>query len=144
MIGIIVTGHGCFSEGMLSSLSMIAGNTEALIGVNFLESESTEDLDKNLLNAYTELRKTCDGVIIVCDLYGGSPFKSAAMLSVEQENISVLAGINLASCLELIFARLSETNAQTLADNMLDKDTNRLIKFTMPIRVDKTEEEDGI
>jgi len=144
MIGIIVTGHGRFSEGMLSSLTMIAGNTEALIGVNFLESESTEDLDKNLLNAYTELRKTCDGVIIVCDLYGGSPFKSAAMLSVEQENISVLAGINLASCLELIFARLPETSAQTLADIMLEKDTNRLIKFTMPIRVDKTEEEDGI
>jgi PTS system N-acetylgalactosamine-specific IIA component len=144
MIGIIVTGHGRFSEGMLSSLSMIAGNTEALIGVNFLESESTEDLDKNLLNAYTELRKTCEGVIIVCDLYGGSPFKSAAMLSVEQENVSVLAGINLASCLELIFARLSETNAQTLADSMLEKDTNRLIKFTMPIRVDKTEDEDGI
>jgi len=144
MIGIIVTGHGRFSEGMLSSLTMIAGNTEALIGVNFLESESTEDLDKNLLNAYTELRKTCEGVIIVCDLYGGSPFKSAAMLSVEQENISVLAGINLASCLELIFARLSETNAQTLADSMLEKDTNRLIKFTMPIRVDKTEDEDGI
>jgi PTS system N-acetylgalactosamine-specific IIA component len=144
MIGIIVTGHGRFSEGMLSSLTMIAGNTEALIGVNFLESESTEDLDKNLLSAYTELRKTCDGVIIVCDLYGGSPFKSAAMLSVEQENISVLAGINLASCLELIFARLPETNAQALADTMLEKDTNRLIKFTMPIRVDRTEEEDGI
>ena len=43
MIGIIVTGHGRFSEGMFSSLTMIAGNTEALIGVNFLESESTED-----------------------------------------------------------------------------------------------------
>lgn len=144
MTGIIVTGHGRFSEGMLSSLSMIAGNTEALIGVNFLESESTEDLDKNLLNAYTELRKTCEGVIIVCDLYGGSPFKSAAMLSVEQENVSVLAGINLASCLELIFARLSETNAQSLANSMLEKDTNRLIKFEIPVRVERNEEEDGI
>lgn len=144
MIGIIVTGHGRFSEGMLSSLNMIAGNTEALLGVNFLESESTEDLDKNLLNAYTELRKTCDGVIIVCDLYGGSPFKSAAILSVEQENVSVLAGINLASCLELIFARLSETNAQTLADVMLEKDTNKLIKFTLPVRTERNEEEDGI
>lgn len=144
MIGIIVTGHGRFSEGMLSSLSMIAGNTEALIGVNFIESESTEDLDKNLLNAYTELRKTCEGVIIVCDLYGGSPFKSAAMLSVEQENVSVLAGINLASCLELIFARLSETNAQSLANSMLEKDTNRLIKFEIPVRVERNEEEEGI
>lgn len=144
MIGIIVTGHGRFSEGMLSSLSMIAGNTEALIGINFLESESTEDLDKNLLNAYTELRKTCEGVIIVCDLYGGSPFKSAAMLSVEQENVSVLAGINLASCLELIFARLSETNAQSLANSMLEKDTNRLIKFEIPVRVERNEEEEGI
>jgi len=144
MIGIIVTGHGRFSEGMLSSLSMIAGNTEALLGVNFLESESTENLDKNLLNAYNELRKTCEGVIIVCDLFGGSPFKSAAMLSVEQDNVSVLAGINLASCLELIFARLSETNAQVLANNMLEKDTNRLFKFEIPVRVERNEEEDGI
>ena len=144
MIGAIVTGHGRFSEGMLSSLSMIAGKSDALIGVNFLESESTDDLDKNLLNAYTELRKTCEGVIIVCDLYGGSPFKSAATLSVQQENVSVLAGINLASCLELIFARLMETDAKVLADILIEKDANRLIKFEMPVRAEQNDMEDGI
>ena len=144
MIGVIITGHGRFSEGMMSSLNMIAGQSEALIGVNFLESESTEDLDKNLLNAYHELRKTCEGVIIVCDLFGGSPFKQAATLSVQQENISVLAGINLASCLELIFARLAETDAQVLADAMLEKDSNRLIKFTMSTRKEQVDMEDGI
>lgn len=144
MIGVIVTGHGRFSEGMLSSLSMIAGKSDALIGVNFLESESTDDLDKNLLNAYTELRKTCEGVIIVCDLYGGSPFKSAATLSVQQENVSVLAGINLASCLELIFARLMETDAKVLADILIEKDANRLIKFEMPVRAEQNDMEDGI
>ena len=144
MIGVIVTGHGRFSEGMLSSLSMIAGKSDALIGVNFLESESTDDLDKNLLNAYTELRKTCEGVIIVCDLYGGSPFKSAATLSVQQENVSVLAGINLASCLELIFARLMETDAKVLADILIEKDANRLIKFEMPVRAEQNDMEDRI
>lgn len=144
MIGVIVTGHGRFSEGMLSSLSMIAGKSDALIGVNFLESESTDDLDKNLLNAYTELRKTCEGVIIVCDLYGGSPFKSAATLSFQQENVSVLAGINLASCLELIFARLMETDAKVLADILIEKDANRLIKFEMPVRAEQNDMEDGI
>lgn len=144
MIGIIVTGHGRFSEGILSSLSMIAGKSDALIGVNFLESESTDDLDRNLLNAYTELRKTCEGVIVVCDLYGGSPFKSAALMSVQQENVSVLAGINLASCLELLFARLAEVNAVALADSMIEKDSNRLIKFEVPVRVEQNDMEDGI
>jgi N-acetylgalactosamine PTS system EIIA component len=144
MIGIIITGHGRFSEGMISSLEMIAGKTESLIGVNFLESESTDDLDKHLLESYSELMKTCDGVIIVCDLYGGSPFKSAATLSVSQANISVLAGINLASCLELIFARLAETDASKLADVMLEKKSNQLFKFAFPVRVEKVEMEDGI
>lgn len=144
MIGIIVTGHGRFSEGMLSSLSMIAGKSDALIGVNFLETESTDDLDGNLFNAYTELRKTCEGVIVVCDLYGGSPFKSAALMSVQQENVSVLAGINLASCLELLFARLTEVSAVALADLMIEKDSNRLIKFEVPVRVEQNDMEDGI
>ena len=85
-----------------------------------------------------------DGVIIVCDLLGGSPFKSAATLSVKHENISVLAGINLASCLELIFARLNETDALKLADIMLAKDANQLLKFTLPIRVERDGAEDGI
>jgi len=144
MIGIIITGHGRFSEGMMSSIEMIAGKAESLIGVNFLESESTDDLDKHLLDAYIELKQKNDGVIIVCDLLGGSPFKSAATLSVKQENVSVLAGINLASCLELIFARINETDALKLADIMLEKDSNQLLKFTMPVRVERDGMEDGI
>ncbi len=144
MIGIIITGHGRFSEGMISSIEMIAGKTESLIGVNFLETESTEDLDKHLLDAYTELKNKNDGVIIVCDLLGGSPFKSAATLSVAHDNVSVLAGINLASCLELIFARIPENDAVKLADIMLEKDSNQLLKFTLPVRVEKDDSEEGI
>lgn len=144
MIGIIITGHGRFSEGMISSIDMIAGKTESLMGVNFLETESTDDLDKHLLDAYTELMSKNDGVIIVCDLYGGSPFKSSATLSNSKENIAVLAGINLASCLELIFARIPEDSASKLADVMLAKDSNRLMKFELPLRTKKEETEDGI
>lgn len=144
MIGIIITGHGRFSEGMISSIEMIAGKTESLIGVNFLETESTEDLDKHLIEAYNQLMHKNDGVIIVSDLLGGSPFKSAATLSVKLENVSVLAGINLASCLELIFARISETDALKLADIMLEKDSNQLLKFTLPVRTERDENEEGI
>jgi len=144
MIGIILTGHGRFAEGLGSSLEMIAGKSPAFETVNFLETESTEQLEHNLKNAWDKLKAECDGVIICCDLLGGSPFKSAATLSISVENTSVLAGVNLPSLLEMLFARLDETSADALAESIIGKDTNRLIKFTMPTVKESVEAEDGI
>ena len=43
MIGIIVTGHGRFAEGITSSIEMIAGAQADYEAVNFLQEESVED-----------------------------------------------------------------------------------------------------
>lgn len=144
MIGVVLTGHGRFAEGMESSLQMIAGKSEALIAVNFLESEGTEELSKHLNEAVDTLMQSCQGVLIACDLLGGSPFKEAATLSVTRPNIGVVAGINLASCLELLFARMASEDASALADNLIALDANRLLKFELPQRKESAEVEDGI
>lgn len=144
MIGVILSGHGRFAEGMLSSLEMIAGKSEALEAINFLESESTDDLEKKMLSVIQDFTAKYDGVLICCDLLGGSPFKTAATLSVKHPKISVVAGINLASCLELLFMRLNSTDSSVLADELIAKEANRLLKFVLPATKEVVESEDGI
>jgi PTS system N-acetylgalactosamine-specific IIA component len=144
MIGVILSGHGRFAEGMLSSLEMIAGKSEAVEAINFLESDSTDDLEKKMLNVIQDYNIKYDGVLVCCDLLGGSPFKTAATLSVQEPNVSVVAGINLASCLELLFMRMNSTDAGALADALINADANRLLKFTLPTKKEEVESEDGI
>lgn len=130
MIGIIVTGHGRFAEGITSSIEMIAGAQADYEAVNFLQEESVEDLELKLTAAYNRLSASCDGVILCCDLLGGSPFKSSVIMSVKKENAAVVAGINLPSLLEMLFDRLNETSAFALADAIIAKGSNALIKFS--------------
>ncbi len=130
MIGIIVTGHGHFAEGVTSSIEMIAGAQPDYEAVNFLQEESVEELEVKLKAAYDKLSASCDGVIVCCDLLGGSPFKSSVIMSVKTENTAVVAGINLPSLLEMLFDRLNETSAFVLADAIIAKGSNALIKFS--------------
>lgn len=77
MVGLLITGHGHFATGLGSSLRLITGNTENIVYVDFEENHSTDTLTENLNKALDEL-KDCDGVLVLSDLAGGSPFKSVA------------------------------------------------------------------
>ena len=76
MVGLLITGHGHFATGLGSSLRLITGNTENIEYVDFEADHSTETLAHNLNQAFDRL-KNCDGVLVLSDLAGGSPFKTA-------------------------------------------------------------------
>ena len=69
MIGIVVTGHGLFAEGMHSSAVMIAGENENIKYVCFKEGMGLEELSEQLSAAYNELA-ACDGIVVLSDLPG--------------------------------------------------------------------------
>lgn len=144
MIGIILTGHGRFSEGLMSGISMIAGPQQALAYANFLEADSTESLEEKLRAAIQTQSQETDGVLIACDLLGGTPFKVAATLSVEMKHIAVVGGVNLPSILDALFSRLDMNSADDLAQKMVEGDASHIIKFEMPALKTHTESEDGI
>lgn len=104
MIGIIVTGHGKFAEGLLSALNVIVGISEKIIAVNFSEGDSTEILDKNLLEAINNLN--CEEIAILADIAGGSPFRQSVLLSKQvSQKIKVFSGTNLPFLIQAIFNR---------------------------------------
>lgn len=113
MIGFILTGHGHFSTGLKSALDMIAGPQEAFEIVPFEEAEAGAYGDK-LREAVSAMRAQADGVLVFCDLMGGTPFNQSMMITAEQDNVSVVAGTNLPMLIDIVMARSESSTIDEL------------------------------
>ncbi len=146
MLGLLVTGHGHFATGLKSSLELIAGAQQNVAFVDFEADHSVETLKNNLVNALDSL-KDCDGVLVLSDLPGGSPFKTAVELKYERPDqaIEVIAGTNL----PLLIASSTMTavfeSPLDLAEAMIPEGKDSIIRFEFVAFDNEPEDdEDGI
>ena len=144
MIGIVVTGHGLFAEGMHSSAKMIAGENDHIKYVCFEEGMGLEDLAEKLNAAYNEL-SDCEGIVVLSDLPGGSPFKTAVEVSMNHpdKQIVVLAGTNLPMIITASTMLSFESDPMALADELMFEGKDNVVRFELAVR-EEVEEEDGI
>ena len=125
MIGIIVAGHGNFPTGIMSAVSLIAGNPEHIKAVDFVKGMSSQELKEQM-----EALGTSE-ILVMTDLLGGTPFNVASGIKTESgKSIKVLAGTNLAMAVEAIFSRelmgleeLAEIIRQSAKDGVEDFDS---------------------
>ena len=125
MIGIIVAGHGNFPTGIMSAVSLIAGNPEHIKAVDFVKGMSSQKLEEQM-----EALGTSE-ILVMTDLLGGTPFNVASGIKTESgKSIKVLAGTNLAMAVEAIFSRelmgleeLAEIIRQSAKDGVEDFDS---------------------
>ena len=143
MIGIIVTGHGNFGSGLTSSLKLIAGEPADYQYVDFLAEYSVEDLERELAKAMEAL-KDCEGILVLSDLAGGSPFKTAATLA-QGKNVEVIGGSNLPMLIEMSMARNFITDLSALTDMAVNTGKDQVVRFVLPtVNNGPVDGEDGI
>ena len=144
MIGLVVTGHGHFADGLHTSARMIAGESEYVRYVNFEEGMSIEQLAEKLNEAYNGFAH-CDGIVVLSDLPGGSPFKTAVECAVANptKKIEVLAGTNLPMIVTAVTMIEDEDDATSLAEELLETGKDFMVRFALAVR-EEEEEEDGI
>lgn len=142
MIGLIVTGHGQFATGLTSSLALIAGEQEDYIAIDFTQEMGVADLEQNLQEAYTKL-SSCEAIIVLSDLAGGSPFKTAVLCGQGNDKVHVIAGTNLPMLIELAMARKFMSDAEQLVDMGLTTGKAQVVKFEHKI-TETVESDDGI
>ena len=111
MIGFILTGHGDFSLGVKSAVDMVAGDQPAFKAVPF-EGSQAATYGEDLRAAITEMREECEGVLVFCDLLGGTPFNQSMMIAQDVDNVEILTGTNLPMVIELLFLRGNATLAE--------------------------------
>ena len=144
MIGLLITGHGHFATGLGSSLKLITGNTENIVYVDFEADHSTETLTENLNKGFDEL-KGCDGVLVLSDLAGGSPFKCAVecKFARPEQAIEVIAGSNLPMLIEGSMMMGAFDSPLDFAESLIPTGQDYIIRFQLAAHEDNAEE-DGI
>ena len=142
MIGLLVTGHGNFGSGITSAVDLIAGKQENYQYVDFLPTYNLDDLDREMRKALNNL-KDCSGMLILCDLLGGTPFNKAAEISTQMQNVNVVAGTNLSMMLEVTMTRKFEEDLDALTKAALESGVEQIAKYEF-VNVVQDIPEDGI
>ena len=102
MVTIIVAAHGESAPALVSTASMILGNLENVHAVTFLPGQGPEDLQAEY--ARIEKESGAEEVLLLVDLFGGSPYNAAVLFAAERENIDVVSGVNIPMLVEVISA----------------------------------------
>jgi len=113
MIAILLGTHGKFSEEILKSAEMILGKQKNIATITFLPGEDADDLKRKYVDTLKTLQCE-DGMLVLVDLFGGSPFNVANRMIYNKKNMDIITGINIPMLLEVILAR-EKSNVYELA-----------------------------
>lgn len=116
MIALVVATHGEFSREIVKSAEMIIGEQDNIASITFKPGEGLEDLANKYQQALSEL-DTKEGVLFLVDLYGGSPFNTAAKLILMEDNMDIITGVNLPMLIECL-AQRGNSRLETLVDKI--------------------------
>lgn len=111
-IGIIIASHGEFAAGIHQSGSMIFGDQEKVQVVTFMPSEGPDDLYAKF-NAAVAAFDAEDEVLVLADLWSGSPFNQASRVMGENPDrkFAIITGLNLPMLIQAYTERLMDANA---------------------------------
>lgn len=117
MTGILLATHGKFAEGILDSARMLMGEVEAIDTVSLEEGENIESFTDKMADKIESLNDG-DGVLILVDILGGSPFNATAANLLKKDCCECITGLNLPMLLGVLEERDS-TDIKSLADELV-------------------------
>ncbi|MEN9683419.1 MAG: hypothetical protein RLZZ427_1170 [Pseudomonadota bacterium] len=114
MIGLILVTHGNLAEEFVHAMQHVVGRQDAVATVCIGPNDDMELRRREIADAVKAV-DSGSGVIILTDLFGGTPSNLAISL-MQAGKIEVIAGINLPMLIRLAKARgCMDLNAATVA-----------------------------
>ncbi len=108
MVGILIVTHGNFGTELLKSAELIIGKQENVETLGLNHGDSVDELYKKVKEAIQKL-DTGGGVLILTDLFGGSPSNvAAASLKGNKIRVESVSGVNLPMLIEALDLRTRE------------------------------------
>ena len=117
LMKVIVVSHGSYARGLVDTAQMIAGEQEDLEAFGLEPEESVDTLREKIRES---IEQTSEGeeVLILTDLFYGSPFNTVISLMSEYDLYHV-TGINLPLMMEVVMGRYAEKSAQEVCKDLL-------------------------
>ncbi|MGD2063643.1 MAG: PTS fructose transporter subunit IIA [Nitrospirota bacterium] len=116
MIGILLVTHGQIGPSLVGAAEYILGRQEGLSAVT-VDSADLPLSAKRIKAAITAMGCP-DGTVILTDMYGGTP-SNASLPFLDDENIEIVAGVNLPMLMKCLTSRENITPAD-LAQRALE------------------------
>lgn len=103
MIGVILVTHGNLAEEFVHAMEHVVGEQEAIATVCIGPNDDMEKRRSEIARSIKQV-DSGSGVIILTDLFGGTPSNLAISL-LQSGKVEVIAGINLPMLIRLAGAR---------------------------------------
>ena len=103
MIGLVLVTHGRLAAEFITAMEHVVGPQEAVVAVCIGPDDDMEARRNDIAEATARVDEG-DGVIILTDLFGGTPSNLAISL-MKSQKIEVIAGVNLPMLIRLEGAR---------------------------------------
>ena len=105
MIGLVLVTHGRLAIEFRAALEHVVGRQRQLEAITIAPDDDMEQRRKDILAAI-KLVDTGEGVILLTDMFGGTP-SNLAISVMEGAKVDVVAGINLPMLIKLASVRES-------------------------------------
>ena len=115
MIGLVLVAHGPLPDALLESAAMIAGEFESIATLSLMPGDSLEELIDRI-RAAAEGVDSGDGVLILLDLFGGTPSNAATLITQQREKTYAVSGVNIPMLLEVLLTRQYQDDVKALTE----------------------------
>ncbi len=118
MIGIVLFSHGRLAHELVGATEMILGSQEILVAVG-VDPEDGEAAIIERLNAAIEDTDQGEGVLLLTDMFGGTPMNMSCRY-LEDTRIEVVTGTNLAVLIKALTGRKEQVSLGDLAHEVAE------------------------
>ncbi len=103
MVGIVLAAHGKLAHELYTTTIFIVGRADQMIPLSIDPSRPVDDLKKELEQAIKKV-DTGDGVLIITDMFGGTPANMCLAFH-KEDKVEIVTGANLPMLIKLCQCR---------------------------------------
>ena len=140
MINMILISHGHYAREALASAEMIVGKQEDCYSISVTDDKGLDRVEQDLLEVYGKL-KNKEKVLILCDIFGGTPSNVAVRFLMHHPEVQVISGFNLPILLDMFLSRGLSLEEVASKINSMYVDTIVDINLLLNSQEEVTEEE---
>ena len=113
MIGIVIVGHGGLAAEYLSAVEHVVGHQSGIRAIA-IHADHDREAKKAEIAAAADAVDTGDGVVVVTDMFGGSP-SNLSMPACQPQDRKIIYGANLPMLVKLAKTRDGDLDTATRA-----------------------------
>ncbi len=110
MIKTIIVTHHTLADYLIETAEVIVGQSDNLTGVSISKNDDIEAVRRRLVELIKEFQKEGKRVLILTDMFGGTP-SNISLALYEPEKVEIVSGVNLPIVLKLAGGFKDETKS---------------------------------